>query len=110
MLKSMGLFHKQHVFPQALSGGEQQRIAVARALVNDPPILLADEPTGNLDADTTETVMELLTRAHARGTTLLVATHDQELIQRIGKRVIHLEYGVLSDHPKHTGTLRNRSP
>lgn len=99
MLKSVGLFHKQHVFPQALSGGEQQRIAVARALVNDPPILLADEPTGNLDSDTTEAVMELLTRAHARGTTLLVVTHDRNLIQRIGKRVFHLEAGVLNDRP-----------
>jgi len=101
MLKSVGLFHKQHVFPQSLSGGEQQRIAVARALVNDPPILLADEPTGNLDEDTTEAVMELLTRAHARGTTLLVATHDHGLIGRFGKRVLHLEHGVLQDNPSH---------
>ena len=99
MLKSVGLFHKQHVFPQALSGGEQQRIAVARALVNDPPILLADEPTGNLDPETTEAVMELLSRAHARGTTLLIATHDRRLIQKLGKRVLHLESGVLNDRP-----------
>ena len=99
MLKSVGLFHKQHAFPQSLSGGEQQRVAVARALVNDPPILLADEPTGNLDSETTNAVMELLTRAHARGTTLLVATHDHSLIHSFGKRVLHLEAGVLNDKP-----------
>jgi cell division transport system ATP-binding protein len=101
MLKSVGLFHKQHVFPQSLSGGEQQRVAVARALVNDPPILLADEPTGNLDEDTTQAIMDLLARAHARGTTLLVATHDHSLIQRYGKRVLHLEHGVLQENPSY---------
>jgi len=100
MLKSIGLFHKQHSLPKALSGGEQQRVAVARALVNDPPLLLADEPTGNLDAETTTAVMELLARAHARGTTLFVATHDLALIQQFNNRVIHLEQGLIHLTPK----------
>lgn len=99
MLKSIGLFHKQHSLPKALSGGEQQRVAVARALVNDPPLLLADEPTGNLDAETTTAVMELLARAHARGTTLFVATHDLGLIQQFNNRVIHLEQGLVHLNP-----------
>jgi len=100
MLERVGLVHKQHVFPLTLSGGEQQRIAVARALVSDPPILLADEPTGNLDPDTTTTIMELLERAHARGTTLLVATHDKGLIEGTGRRVLGLAAGALEESPR----------
>jgi cell division transport system ATP-binding protein len=98
MLRSVGLDHKLGKFPLALSGGEQQRVAVARALVNDPALLLADEPTGNLDSDRTLEVMDLLEGANARGTTVVVATHDRTLLARYKKRVIALETGkVVSD-------------
>ena len=103
MLKDVGLLHKQRALPPTLSGGEQQRIAVARALVNDPPVLLADEPTGNLDAETTGAVMALIERAHARGTTIIVATHDIDLIRRYGKRVIYLESGVIQEQHEIAG-------
>src|SRR5512137_534707 len=88
MLRSVGLDHKLQKFPLALSGGEQQRVAVARALVNDPALLLADEPTGNLDPERTLEVMDLLEGANARGTTVVVATHDRALLARYKKRVI----------------------
>jgi cell division transport system ATP-binding protein len=98
MLRSVGLDHRLGKFPLALSGGEQQRVAVARALVNDPALLLADEPTGNLDSDRTLEVMDLLEGANARGTTVVVATHDRSLLARYKKRVIALETGkVVSD-------------
>lgn len=97
VLKGVGLFHKANVLPAKLSGGEQQRIAIARALVNEPVLLLADEPTGNLDADITEEIMGLLERANARGTTVIVATHDKALIDRYEKRVIHLKTGIVQD-------------
>ena len=97
-LRAVGLDHKQHKFPLSLSGGEQQRVAVARALVGDPALLLADEPTGNLDPDRTVEVIDLLEGANARGTTVVVATHDRGLLQRYKKRVIALESGrVISD-------------
>lgn len=99
MLKGVGLFHKANVLPAKLSGGEQQRVAIARALVNDPVLMLADEPTGNLDAEITEEIMGLLERANARGTTVVVATHDRSLIESYKKRVIHLKTGhVLETH------------
>jgi cell division transport system ATP-binding protein len=98
MLRSVGLDHKLQKFPLALSGGEQQRVAVARALVNDPALLLADEPTGNLDPERTLEVMDLLEGANARGTTVVVATHDRSLLARYKKRIIALETGkVVSD-------------
>lgn len=106
MLERIGLLHKKNVLPPRLSGGEQQRIAVARALVNDPVVLLADEPTGNLDSHTTGSVMDLLERANARGTTIIVATHDQSLIAHYGKRVFYLEDGVLVDRPRASGRPR----
>jgi cell division transport system ATP-binding protein len=81
--------------PPSLSGGEQQRIAVARAIVGDPRILLADEPTGSLDDDSAGVIMELLRGAHIRGATILVATHDRELIRSIGGRVLYLNQGRL---------------
>jgi cell division transport system ATP-binding protein len=93
VLALVGLPHKEHAFPLNLSGGEQQRVAIARALVNDPVILLADEPTGNLDFDLTLSIMDLLRGANARGTTVLVATHNRELLRRYQKRVIRLERG-----------------
>jgi len=92
-LRSVGLHHKMHAFPLQLSGGEQQRVAIARALINEPMLLLADEPTGNLDPDMAQEIMRLFLEVNARGTTVLVATHDREMIQRMGKRVIALDRG-----------------
>ncbi len=94
-LKEVGLEHRLQRKPLELSGGEQQRIAVARALVVDPLILLADEPSGNLDQDVTLEIMELFKRANARGTTVLLATHDHSLNQRFPRRVITLDNGQL---------------
>lgn len=94
-LKHVGLHGKIHSYPLELSGGEQQRVAIARALVVDPLILLADEPTGNLDFDVTVDVMELFKGANARGTTVLLATHDREMVRRFPRRVISLEDGRL---------------
>ncbi len=95
LLRSVGLEHRAEKFPLSLSGGEQQRIAVARALAADPTLLLADEPTGNLDPDRTLEVMDLLYAANARGTTVVVATHDRSLLERYKKRVVMLERGRL---------------
>jgi cell division transport system ATP-binding protein len=95
ILKMVGLQHKTGSFPLQLSGGEQQRVAIARALVNDPAILLADEPTGNLDAENSEYIMELLRVANARGTTIMLATHDKDIIERYHYRIVHLEKGKL---------------
>lgn len=95
MLRRVGLQHRRHDLPSALSGGEQQRVALARALVNEPAILLADEPTGNLDAALTIEIMDLVAAAAARGTTVLVATHDQALIRRYARRTLRLEGGRL---------------
>ena len=92
-LRAVGLHHKMHVYPMQLSGGEQQRVAIARALINEPMLLLADEPTGNLDPEMAQEIMRLFLEVNARGTTVLVATHDREMIQRMGKRVIALDSG-----------------
>ncbi len=98
-LKEVGLEHRLQRRPIELSGGEQQRIAIARALVVDPLILLADEPSGNLDQEVTLEIMELFKRAHARGTTVLLATHDHSLYKRFPKRVLGLEDGrLVMDH------------
>jgi cell division transport system ATP-binding protein len=82
-----------NAYPQDLSGGEQQRVAVARALVNDPMLVLADEPTGNLDPDLSLEIMNLFREINARGTTVLVATHDRELIRQVGRRAVLLDQG-----------------
>ena len=91
VLRRVGLQHKINSYPLRLSGGEQQRVAIARALVNDPVILIADEPTGNLDAGVAEEIMEILNEIHLRGTTVLVATHNMDIVERMNKRVIRLE-------------------
>lgn len=95
VLNLVGLTHRCDSFPQQLSGGEQQRAAIARALVNHPTILLADEPTGNLDPDTSWEIVQLLEQINVRGTTVLVATHDNQMVDRLKKRVIQLESGCL---------------
>jgi cell division transport system ATP-binding protein len=97
-LEQVGLKHKATSLPLRLSGGEQQRVAIARALVNEPTILLADEPTGNLDPGLTDSILQLLFDANARGTTVIVATHDRGLLSRYHKRTIALDKGkVVSD-------------
>lgn len=92
-LKGVGLHHRLHVLPPALSGGEQQRVAIARAVVNEPLLLLADEPTGNLDPDLAVEIMRLFREINARGTTVVVATHDRDLVRRMQRRCIVVEGG-----------------
>lgn len=98
ILRLTGLSTKLHNYPDQLSGGEQQRVSVARAFVNHPPLLLADEPTGNLDPETSIGIMQLLYRINRTGTTVVVATHDKSLVDKMRRRVIRLSEGrVLSD-------------
>jgi len=100
ILKQLGLQHRRHHHPLSLSGGEQQRVAIARALVNEPDILLADEPTGNLDPDLTLEIMDLIASTATRGTTVIVATHELSIVERYGKRAVRLEGGrVVEDRP-----------
>jgi cell division transport system ATP-binding protein len=97
LLKQMHLEHKLNHPPLRLSGGEQQRVALARALVNDPKILLADEPTGNLDDENKEHILTILKEANIRGTTVVVATHDRRLIEREHRRVVVLDQGRIRE-------------
>lgn len=93
VLKLVGLGHKLDAFPDELSGGEQQRVAIARAFINRPPILLADEPTGNVDPSLGEGIVRLLEKINSTGTTVIVATHDKNIVNAFRKRVIALENG-----------------
>ncbi|MGD9081776.1 MAG: cell division ATP-binding protein FtsE [Desulfobacterales bacterium] len=95
VLRLVGMEDRQNAFPPSLSGGEQQRVAVARAIVGDPKIILADEPTGSLDDDSANIIMDLLNGVHIRGTTVIVATHDNDLIRKTGGRVLLLKQGRL---------------
>jgi cell division transport system ATP-binding protein len=98
ILEQVNIGHRADAYPNQLSGGEQQRVAIARALINNPPLLLADEPTGNLDPDHSWEIMELLMRLNLRGTTILVASHDMMVVERVGRRVVTVEDGrVCSD-------------
>jgi cell division transport system ATP-binding protein len=100
-LDLVGLAHKSRMYPGELSGGEQQRTAIARALVNNPKILLCDEPTGNLDPSNTTEIMELLLRINLKGTTVLVATHNQAVVDRMRRRVVRLEDGrIVTDEER----------
>jgi cell division transport system ATP-binding protein len=100
VLKLVGLTHKAQMMPYKLSGGEQQRVAIARALMNDPLLLLADEPTGDLDADLAADVMRLLHDINLKGTTVVVATHDMNVMGRLGRRAVFLKGGrLLEDQP-----------
>jgi cell division transport system ATP-binding protein len=104
VLKQLGLQHRRFHHPPSLSGGEQQRVAIARALVNEPDILLADEPSGNLDHDLAIEIMDLIASAATRGTTVVVATHDLALVERYGRRSVRLEAGrVVEDRPARGG-------
>lgn len=95
VLELVGLLSKANVLPSELSGGEQQRVSLARAIVNRPLLLLADEPTGNLDPDTSWEIMDLLKEINKRGTTVIMATHNKEIVDQLRKRVIALEHGKL---------------
>ena len=97
LLRELGLREKCDAKPPALSGGEQQRVAIARALMNDPMVVLADEPTGNLDANLADETMRLFREIRERGTTIIIASHDLDLSQRYGTRVISLQKGYLVD-------------
>jgi cell division transport system ATP-binding protein len=101
VLDLVGLSHKSRMYPGELSGGEQQRSAIARALVNNPKILLCDEPTGNLDPSNTSEIMELLLRFNLKGTTVVVATHNQAVVDRMRRRVVRLEDGrIVTDEER----------
>ncbi len=95
VLNLVGLTHKMSSYPDELSGGEQQRVSIARAFANHPPLLICDEPTGNLDPDTSVGIMQLLYRINRTGTTILMATHDREMVDKMRRRVIALEQGKL---------------
>ena len=103
MLSLVGLAEKYKAYPKELSGGEQQRVALARALVNQPNILLADEPTGNLDPKNSKEIMKLLETINERGTTVVVVTHNQEIVDAMKKRVIAMHKGVIISDERKAG-------
>jgi len=110
MLSVVGLSHKQKAYPDELSGGEQQRVALARALVNNPLVLLADEPTGNLDPKNSKEIMKLLEEINRRGTTVVVITHNKDIVDEMQKRVVNLSSGMISSDNHKAGyqAMRNR--
>ncbi len=97
VLTQVGLYHKRYDRPITLSGGEQQRVAIARAVVNSPEILLADEPTGNLDPEVTKGILQLLLRINSAGTAVLMATHNHELVRNYGQRIVFLRDGTIEE-------------
>lgn len=99
VLRAVGMDDKQNSFPLSLSGGEQQRVAIARAVAGDPTIILADEPTGSLDAESASQVTGLLKEFHIRGSTIIVATHDKEFISKSGGRAVYLKQGRIQPPP-----------
>jgi cell division transport system ATP-binding protein len=103
VLSMVGLSHKMNSRPDELSGGEQQRVSIARAFVNHPPLLVCDEPTGNLDPDTSVGIMQLLYRINRAGTTVLMVTHDREMVDKMRKRVIALEDGRIARDERRGG-------
>ena len=103
VLSLVGLSNKAKMYPSELSGGEQQRVALARALVNNPSMIIADEPTGNLDPDTAWEIMKLLNEINARGTTVVMATHAKDIVDQMKKRVIQIEKGVIVRDDKKGG-------
>jgi cell division transport system ATP-binding protein len=103
VLTLVGLPDKMHSYPDQLSGGEQQRVSIARAVVNHPPLLVCDEPTGNLDPDTSVGIMQLLYRINRSGTTILMVTHDREMVDKMRRRVIALEDGRLARDERRGG-------
>ena len=103
VLNLVGLSHKMNSYPDELSGGEQQRVSIARAFVNHPPLLICDEPTGNLDPDTSVGIMQLLYRINRSGTTILMVTHDREMVDKMRRRVIALEDGRLARDERRGG-------
>ena len=103
VLQEVGLAEKYKSYPDELSGGEQQRVALARALVNRPDILLADEPTGNLDPKTSEEIMQLLEQINERGTTVLVVTHNKDIVNTMKKRVVTMDEGVIVSDEREGG-------
>lgn len=96
LLKLVGLHHRMGAYPNQLSGGEQQRVAIARALINMPPIIIADEPTGNIDPEMAWDIMKLFSLLNQKGATILIATHNLQMVELMKKRVIHLEKGRIS--------------
>ena len=103
VMNMVGLAHKMNSLPDELSGGEQQRVSIARAFVNHPPLLVCDEPTGNLDPDTSVGIMQLLYRINRSGTTILMVTHDREMVDKMRRRVIALEDGRLARDERRGG-------
>ncbi len=101
VLELVNLTHKELRFPRQLSGGEKQRLAIARAIINQPDVILADEPTGNLDPVATHEVVEILKKINQMGTTIILATHDAQVIKELGGRIVELEHGtIMSDSKK----------
>jgi cell division transport system ATP-binding protein len=94
-LKAVGIEHKKDQYPASLSAGEQQRVCIARAIVNGPIILLADEPTGNMDAELSREIMDLFKQINARGTTVLIATHNRQVMEQVNQRVVMLNQGIV---------------